>query len=222
MKKVFSGVVYEVLAISNGIIFSYRKDIIEQNTVVAYKMITFDNGRFTDVAKNIYLLTKFGNGYKSVLPLCGNYITAKSIILPGGKIFLLSDDGTAQLLDVDALPIWTGELKYRGSCATDIALYKNALWASFSDCNVLLRYNLAAMREELRIGGNKSPFSRPEGLIVEGDGVLVRNAGSSKLIEVDLNSYSVFEYEEFEEPVHQYVKVGENRFAVLDSGLYLI
>ena len=78
------------------------------------------------------------------------------------------------------------------------------------------------MREELRIGGNKSPFSRPEGLFVEGDGVMVSNAGSSKLIEVDLNSYSVFEYEEFEEPVHQYVKVGENRFAVLDSGLYLI
>ena len=222
MKKVFSGEVYEVLPISNGIIFSYCKDVIEENTVVAYKMITFDNGRFTDIAKNIYLLTKFGNNYKAVAAICDNYITAKSIVLPNSKVFLLSADGEARLLGADALPVWTGELKYRSCNATDIALYKNALWASFADCNVLLRYNLTAMREELRIGGNKSPFDKPSGLFVDGDTVMVSNVGSSKLIEVNLNTYSVFDYEEFSEPVRQYVKVGENRFAVLDSGLYLV
>ena len=222
MKKVFSGEVYEVLPISNGIIFSYCKDVIEENTLVSYKMITFDNGRFTDIAKNIYLLTKFGNNYKAVAALCDNYITVKSIVLPGSKVFLLSPDGEARLLGADAAPVWTGELKYRGAAATDIALYKNALWASFADCNVLLRYNLTAMREELRIGGSKSPFDKPSGLFVDGDTVMVSNSGSSKLIEVNLNTYSVFEYEEFSEPVRQYVKVGENRFALLDSGLYLI
>ena len=217
MKKVFSGEVYEVLPISNGVIFSYCKDVVDQSTVVAYKMITFDNGRFTDIAKNIYLLTKFGNNYKAVAAICDNYITAKSIVLPNSKVFLLSADGEARLLGADALPVWTGELKYRGCNATDIALYKNALWASFADCNVLLRYNLTAMREELRIGGNKSPFDKPSGLFVDGDTVMVSNVGSSKLIEVNLNTYSVFDYEEFSEPVRQYVKVGENRFAVLDS-----
>ena len=222
MKKVFSGEVYEVLPISGGIIFSYCKDVIEENILVAYKMITFDNGRFTDVAKNIYLLTKFGNNYKSVVALCDNYITVKSIVLPNSKVFLLSSDGKAQLLGADAAPVWTGELKYRGCNATDIALYKNALWASFADCNVLLRYNLTAMREELRIGGNKSPFNKPSGLFVEGDTVMVSNIGSSKLTEVNLETYSVFDYEEFSEPVKQYVKVGDNRFAVLESGLYLI
>ena len=222
MKKVFSGEVYEVLPISNGIIFSYCKDVVEQSTVVAYKMITFDNGRFTDIAQNIYLLTKFGNNYKAVADICDNYITAKSIVLPNSKVFLLSADGEARLLGADALPVWTGELKYRGCNATDIALYKNALWASFADCNVLLRYNLTAMREELRIGGNKSPFDKPSGLFVDGDTVMVSNVGSSKLIEVNLNTYSVFDYEEFSEPVRQYAKVGENRFAVLDSGLYLL
>lgn len=222
MKKIFSGRVYDILPISNGIIFSYRKDIIDSSTVVSYKMVTFDNGRFTDVAKNIYQLTKFGNNYRAVASLCENYITAKSIVLPNSKVFLLDDNGTARLLDTDATPVWTGELKYRGFNATDIALYKSTLWASFSDCNVLLRYNLSTMREELRIGGNKSPFNKPEGLFVDGDGVMISNSGSGKLTEVNLNSYSVFEYEEFGEAVHQYVKVGDNRFAVLDSGLYLI
>ena len=78
------------------------------------------------------------------------------------------------------------------------------------------------MREELRIGGNKSPFDKPQSLFIDGDSVMVSNAGSNKLVQVDLNSYNVFEYEQFSEPVRQYVKVGDNRFAVLDSGLYLI
>ena len=78
------------------------------------------------------------------------------------------------------------------------------------------------MREELRIGGNKSPFDKPRDLFIDGDTVMVSNQGSKKLVEVNLNSYSVFEYEEFEEPLYQYIKVGDNRFAVLESGLYLI
>lgn len=223
MKKVFAGEVYEVMPLSGGVIFSYCKDTLEDNNVVvAYKMISFENGKFTDVAKNIYLLTKFGNSYKAVAALCDNYITVKSIVLPNGKVFLLSRDGTAQLIDNNASPVWTGELKYRGFNASDIVLYKNALWASYAECNVLLRYNLATMREELRIGGTKSPFDKPKSLFVEGDSVMVSNFGSSKLVQVNLNSYAVFEYESFQEPVCQYVKSGDYRFAVLKSGLYLI
>ncbi len=222
MKKIFSGEVYEVMPLSNGIIFSYCKDVSEEKVLVAYKMISFDTGRFTDVARNIYLITKFGNNYKAVMSFCDNYITVKSIVLPGGKLFLLSADGTAQLIDNDATPIWTGDLTYRSSKPSDIVLHNNALWVCYADCNVLLRYNLSTMREELRIGGNKSPFDRPRSMFLEGDCVMVSNQGSNKLIEVNLNNYTVFEYESFEEPLYQYVKVGDNRFVVLDSGLYLI
>ena len=55
MKEIFSGEVYEILPTTNGIIFSYCNEILDENVVVAYKMISFDNGRFTNIAKNIYL-----------------------------------------------------------------------------------------------------------------------------------------------------------------------
>lgn len=220
MKKIFSGEVYEVMPLSNGIIFSYCKDVIDGKTLVAYKMITFDTGKFTDVAKNIYMLTKFGNNYKSAAAFCDNYITARSILLPGGKVFLLNGDGSANLLDNDSTLIWTGELKYRGQSADDIMLYKNSLWACFKSCNVLLRYNLNTMREELRIGGSKSPFNKPCALFLDGNSAMVCN--DCMLTEVDLNTYNVFEYESFNEPIKSYVKVCDNRFAVLESGLYLI
>ena len=78
------------------------------------------------------------------------------------------------------------------------------------------------MREELRIGGNKSPFDKPRSLFIDGDKVMVSNQNSKKLIEINLNTYTVFEYQEFEEALYQYVRVGDNRFVVLESGLYLI
>ena len=222
MKQIFSGEVFEVLPTSNGIIFSYCKEVAEENIIVAYKMISFENGRFTDVAKNIYMITKFGNNYKAIANNCKNYITVKSLVLPNGKVFLLETDGSAILVDNDGTPVWTGSLTYRSSNPADIVLYNNTLWAAYPECNVLLRYNLATMREELRIGGNKSPFNKPRDLFIDGDTVMVSNQGSKKLVEVNLNTYSVFEYEEFEEPLYQYIKVGDNRFAVLESGLYLI
>lgn len=221
MKQVFSGEVYDMLPISRGIIFSYHKDTIDNRIIVFYKMLSFDTG-LTDITNNIYLLTKFGNNYKAVASLCNNFITAKSIVLTGGKVFLLETDGTARLLDADASPIWTGELKYRANAPSDIVVYKNALWACYAQSNVLLRFNLATMREELRIGGNRSPFNRPQDMFIDGENVMVSNSGSNKLTQLNLNSYNVFDYETFDEPVYQYVRVEDYRFVILKSGLYLI
>lgn len=222
MEKLFSGKVYEVLPLSNGIIFSYCKSELDIGDYVEYKMISFDNRRITSVAKNIYLLSKFGNNSKEIKKYCNNFIETKAILLPSGKVFLLGIDGTAQLIDNDGTPVWQGSLSYRAYSPSDIVLHNNALWASYSECNALLRYNLNTMREELRIGGNKSPFDKPVSLFVAGDCVTVCNLGSQKLVQVNLNTYSVLEYQTFEEPVYQYVQSGDYRFAVLQSGLYLI
>ena len=222
MKEIFQGEVYEILPLPNGIIFSYCKDVVDGQIVVSFKMLSFDTGRFTDVAKNIYLLTKFGNNYKEVIKNCDNYITVKSIVLPNGKVFLMTSDGMAQLIDTDAVAIWKGMLTYRSTTASDIVLYKNTLWASYSECNVMLRYNLNNMREELRIGGKNSPFNKPKNLFVEGESVIVSNQGSQKLTQVNLESYVVLDCEEFPEPVKQYVKVKDYRFVILNSGIYLI
>lgn len=222
MKQIFEGEVYEILPLSNGIIFSYCKDILDGNVTVSYKMISFDNGRFTDVAKNIYLLAKFGSNYQAVVKHCDNYITTKSIILPSGKVLLLSKDGTTKLVDTDSTIVWQGNLNYRTFTPSDILIYKNSLWTCFSDCNVLLRYNLTNMREELRIGGNKSPFDKPFNMFLDGENVIVCNKGSNKLIKVNLENYTVLEGDCFEEEVLQYVKSDIYRFVILKSGLYMI
>ena len=138
------------------------------------------------------------------------------------KRILLKVSGEAMLLDADATPIWQGSLAYRGCIASDIIVYKNALWAAYSECNVLLRYNLFNMREELRIGGNHSPFDKPKSLYLSGDTAVICNQGSQKLVGVNLDSYTVNEIEEFNEPISQYIESGKYRFVLLKSGIYAI
>ncbi|MBE6777033.1 MAG: hypothetical protein E7542_02845 [Ruminococcaceae bacterium] len=222
MKQVFEGKVYEILPSSNGIIFSYCKEKLEDKIVVAYKMVSFEDGRFTDIPKNVYLMTKFGTNYKTIIDHCDNYITTKSHILTNGKVLLLLKNGNAKLIDTDSTVVWQGNLNYRDTTASDIVIHKNSIWASFADCNILLRYNLSSMHEELRIGGSKSPFDKPKSMFLDGDHAIVCNKGSKSLTRVNLESYVVVEEENFEEEVSQYLKTDIYRFVILSSGLYLL
>lgn len=223
METIFNGEVCELLPLSNGLIFSYCKDRVDEKQAdIAYKMISFEDGRVSFVTTPMYQLTKFGSNYKAVMEYCDNFIADKALVIPGGKVFLMRSSGAAYFLNNDATPLWTGSLTYRSSAPSDIALYNNSLWASYDEYNVLLRYNLSTMREELRIGGNSSPFDKPGELFVQGDNVIVSNRGSGKLLQVNLNTYSVTEKESFNEPVYQYLAVSDYRFVILKSGLYLI
>ncbi len=222
MKQIFEGTVFEILPSSRSIIFSYCKEAIENEITVAYKMISFDNGRISDITKNVYLAAKYGNNYHGIINHCEHYITDKSIILPNGKILLFSKSAVTKLIDTDSSVIWQGKLSYRNFNASDIIIYKNSLWACFSDCNVLLRYNLSTMREELRIGGNKSPFQSPKSMFLENEIAIVCNAGSGVLSNVNLEDYTVTENCSFNEEVLQYVKADIYRFIILKSGLYMM
>lgn len=223
MEQLFEGKVYEILPTSNAIVFSYLNRTNGDGTVeVSYKMISFENRRITDVAKNVYMITKFGNGYKAVEGLCENYITVKALILPGGKVFLLLADGTAHLVDSDGEPLWTGSLVYKNMVPSDIILFKEGLWTCYPDGNLLLKYSLNNMKQELRIGGNNSPFSGPCDLFEEDNTLIICNKASKKIQSLDIDSYNVLEYETFEEELLQYVNVNGYRFIVLESGLYVM
>ena len=223
MEQIFAGKVYEILPTSNGIIFSYLNKELEDGAVeVSYRMISFDNRRVTDVAKNIYMISKFGNGYKAVEGYCENYITSKSIIIPGGRVFLLHEDGTARLVDSDGESLWVGSFAYRNFVPSDVLLFGEGLWCCYPEANALIKFSLAGMKQELRVGGKNSPFKAPCDLFEEEGRIIICNRDSKTLQSIDLTDYSILEYETFEEPLYQYVNLNGYRFVVLESGLYVI
>lgn len=222
MERIFAGEIYEVVPQPNGIVFSYCKSSDEDRVLVAYKMLSLDNGMLTDVAKNIYLLSKFGSNYRAAAANCGNYVTAKAIVMPNGRAFACSDSGDTVIIDGDGELLYKGELCYRNQPPADIAAYGNSLWACYARQGVLLRFNMSTMREELRIGGINSPFDKPNDIFIDGSTAVVSCIGSNKLIKVDLNSYTVSDFKEFSEPVYSYVKIREYDFVLMESGLYVI
>ena len=222
MKIVFAGNVYEMLLQPGSLIFAYCSQAFEENGSAAfrYKMLSLESGELTDVGRNVYQLAKFGGNYRSVVGLCVNYVAARSLVLPSGKVFVTEQNGHATLFDDAGQPTWTGDLLYRDHAPGDLAIWRNTLWACYPDGNVLLRFNPDTLRQELRIGGARSPFARPGNLFIDGDDAVVSNSGSNKLLRVRLTTYDVEEYKEFSEPVYSYVCAGRKEFVLLESGIY--
>lgn len=222
MKKIFDGKIYEVLPKSDGIIFPYQKAVIDQGDVVWYKMLSIENSTLTDVSENIYMNIKFGSNYNIAASVCKNFVAEKALVLPDGRTLLCNGQGQVFIIDADGMINISGEIKYRDESPSAIAYYKNSIWASFRENNVLIRFNIATMRAELRIGGKTSPFASPEDIFVDGEFAYVCNGKASNIIKVNLESYSVEEHYNFEETILSYVKSGSFEFVLLDSGLYVI
>lgn len=219
MKKVYEGIVYDVVPKSDGIIFFCRES---EEDNVCVKMLSTSDGRLMDADLYAYVRCKLGTNANRVVKYCNNYVLDHILPLGNGETFICTEDGQANILGADGLSYWSGEIKYRGSAPSDIAFYKNSIWASFKNSNVLIRFNVKNMNSEIRIGGRTSPFDEPENMFVEGEWAYVCNSGQNRLIRVNLDSYAVEDYYGFEEPVHAYVKSCNYEFVVLDSGLYVI
>ena len=220
MKRIFAGEVYDIIPQPSGIVFSYCKEKSDDQVLVSYKMYSFETDKTTDVAKNIYLLSKYGSNYRLVTADFENHITVKSVVLPNGKLFTVETDGKATLFGTGGEILWQGIMTYRGNPPSDIAFCKNSLWCCYSEANAILRYNILTMRFELRIGGAKSPFYSPKDIFVSDEIAVLSNPPANRLVKVNLESFEAEDYKEFTESVYSYAKVKDTEFVVLDSGIY--
>ena len=223
MNTIYTGKAYEMLPLSNGILYSYNREELENGeSVVAYKMVSFENGRVTDAGRNIYLITKYGNNYKEIIKHCENFVLAKAVILPEGRALIINEQNQAFIVENDGEVIWSGSFFYRSLAPSDMVYYNGALWASYKDCDALVKYNITNMREELRIGGNNSPFNKPCDLFIENDSIVVCNKGDNSVISVNLNNYCVTQIASFESELKQYISTKNYRFVLLQDGIYLL
>ena len=223
MKKIHNNSALKCFKCENGIIIAYTQETEQGKMVVKYKKISFVDGRSSFLSKSDFLYYRFGSNFTSFDMQLPNHLTWKTVLLPDSNIMAVGKDGTAKILDYDATTVWQGTMNYKESGPSDIALHKNTLWVSFGSGNALIRYNLASKREELRIGGGAaSAFCNPTGIYISENTMIVCNSGRNELLKVNLETYEVFKYAEFQEPVYQYLTVGQAEFVLLESGLYVM
>ena len=224
MKTVFEGKIINVISVENGLIIAYAYEQNENNTVIAYKMVTFEDGKLTNVPKSLYHVSKFGTNYAEIEKLISSPISCKSVILPNDKIFVMEpEDGSAKLFLSDGELLWSDNLAYRGQTPSSVAINNRSVWACFKESGVLIRMNIINMKEELRIGGGSaSPFNMPVDMFADDDFIYVCCAQDNNIIKLNLNTYVTEVYAEFDSPLLQFIKNGAYEFAVLAGGVYLI
>ncbi|MBO5200357.1 MAG: hypothetical protein J6B93_03665 [Clostridia bacterium] len=211
-----------LLALPDGIMYAYCIEQQEEQYKIGFKMISFDTGKISSVTKSIFMLTKFGADYKHFIGKIKNYLTCFSILMEDGQTFVVERDGSATLYGAGGTELWEGKMLYQNTAPGGIAVIGDTLWVSYPKCNVLIRYNLRTLREELRIGGTNSPFTEAEGLFPAGSKLFVCNTGSCSICKLDTSSYLTEPYFEFTEPVYDYKFINKYEIASLESGLYLL
>lgn len=224
MEKIFDNTALNLLPLPNGFIVAFCKSDEEPQgkMVVAYNLVSFEKETVSSVTRSVYQLAKFGKNYKEIEQKLNAPFYWKTIFLPSENIFCYYPDGNAKIIDEAGNIKWEGTVTYGNCGASDFALHSGNLWATFPEKNCIARINLRTMKEELRIGGESSAFGSPESLFLDGDNLYVCDSASQVVWRVNTLNYSVSEYLSFEEPVYQFMIIGDTQIARLESGVYRI
>ncbi len=222
MEKISEHKALSLLELPNGFLFAYCIEELEDQMTVGYQMVSFDTGKISNVSKSIYMLTKFGADYKSFEGMINNYLTCSTVLIEGGKVFVVEKNKHAYLFGNKETPLWSGSLLYNNSSPSDIAVSSGALWASYREENAFIRYNSTTLRQELRIGGINSPIKNPESIFCGGNKIFVSCGDTKEIWKLDTKTFATEKYFEFEESVHSYKFIDKYEVVALDSGIYLI
>ena len=222
MKLIAKDKVFSLHPLPDGFLYSYLIEELDGQFKVGYKMVSFSGGKISNVTKSVYMLAKFGSAYKGFIGGIKNYLSCFSLPLENGHCFVIETDGSACLYGAEGEEIWSGELLYKKTAPGGIAVNGDSLWVSFTSSNVLIRYDLKTLRQELRIGGERSPFNRPTGLFPAGSKLFICSEEDKCIWKMDCSTYDTELYFPFDEPVRDYKFIQKYEIAVLDSGIYLL
>ncbi len=222
MDKITGDSAFSVHSLPDGFLYAYCIEKTEEHYKIGYKMISFDTGKIASVTKSIYMLTKFGADYKTFEHKIKNYLTCFSILMEDGRTFVIERDGSATIFGPEGEELFSGNFLYQNTAPGGVAVYQNTLWISYPEHSALIRYNLSTLREELRIGGSKSPIKKASGLFAAGTKLFICSAETNSIWKMDTNTYQTELYFEFDEPALDYIFINKYEIAVLDSGIYLL
>ncbi len=223
MIKVVSLDILDLIGFQSGILFVLRETQNNDSVKVSFYSFDIETKSIATVTKNAYLLTKFGSAYAPIAKQLGDYVSCDSARLWNGHTFIIYSTGETGIFDENGNLIRTADLIYKDSPARDVAVDNNYIWSVVPDQNLIVKYSLLQNRVIMRIGGDGSDtFSHPVS-ISEYDGCLyVCNKDSKKINKIDLRNFYVEDYKEFDESVYKYVRVNNDEFVILDSGVYLL
>lgn len=223
MIKIVSLDILDLIGFPSGILFVLKEN--QENDTVKVSFYSFDTATksIATVTKNAYLLSKFGNSFSPIASQLGDYVSCDTAKLWNGQTIVIYSTGEVGIFDEKGNLIKTTELMYRDSPARDVAVDNNYIWSAVPSQNLIVKYSLLQNRVVMRIGGDGSDTFRSPVSVAQYDGcIYVCNSEACKINRVHLDNFTVEDYKLFDEPVYKYLRVDNNEFVILESGVYLL
>lgn len=224
MNRITGSEVIDLIQYSNGFIFAEKVPLPNdyKRYKVSYSVYDFNSRQIQKITKGAYLLKKFGPSYKQIAEQLNNYVVCSTITLYDRRTLILYPTGEAGIFARDGDLVWSGEYAYHDYPIRSLATDGKYFWSVVPHENCILRYNTHNMKVTLRIGSREADtFISPEHISLS-DNTFYVCCGNGKVKAVDAGNYAVKDYLRFDEPVHMFLKIGNNRVACLNSGMYVL
>lgn len=223
MRKIIDFEVFDIIECTDGIIASKKETVNEGSYKVSFFRFDLTNGRLSPVTKDFYQLNKFGENYNIITSEIGDYVSCEAALYKNGSVAVVYPTGETGFFDKHGRNVWTGDLFYRDCPINGAVPSGTYFWTTVPLQNSIISYSIPHKKFSMRIGSENSPtFNEPVSLSIYGSEMFVCNAGSNKIRSVNLKTFLVNDFRQFEEPVYKYVRSGIREFVVLASGVYLL
>ena len=222
MQKIASSV-FDIIPFSNGIL--YTKIATLENGSTRIRFFGYDIKRMqqTPVTKSVYLLNKYGSGFKKIAEQLGDYVSCDADIMPSKNVVVVYPSGETGIFSPEGEALWSNDLQYHEKEIRGVACDGNEIWSVVPDLNCLVCYSLSHKKFSMRIGAEKaSTFDKPVSVYKYNDELFISNENSNKVRTVNLKDFSVNDFRIFDEPVHKYIRSCGKEIVMLDSGVYIL
>lgn len=220
MKKLLSVKTYQIFPDENGFLYA-EKEINGEPPI--FKRYDLKYMKSSPIKRSVYLQKKFGRKSEAFANCFTDCLSCDSCSFSGGKTAVLFPDGDIGWFDGDGHLLKEGKLQYKGSPAQCIFPDGNdAFWSVIPQENTILKISTVTERMIIRVGGGEnSPFNHPSH-IYKYDANLFVCDKEGFVKRVSLSDFRVSNYYRFDEPVYQYLRIGNSEVVCLESGVYLL
>ncbi len=225
MKQLLEGKILQMLPVPGGVVVAVVTSVTEEERfVVEYRMISADTNEVQRVSKNVFMLVKFGPNHKMAELQVKNHITSNTAMLSNGKVLVIEEDGSANLLGADGISEWVGEIKFKNEVPSSVVSDGKNLWASYLGSNTLVRLDEQSLREELRIcgKGKHNNFEGPVYMFAKDGDIYVSNIVSKQIWKINTKTFEAQEYLNTEITIYGLVHFDHKDIVWLSNGIYEI
>ena len=223
MQKLLEADILDILPTENGFIYAARETLPDESVVGTFHCYNRAENTLDASTVVTYIREKFGENGIDVARAVGDFITCGVEQLSNGTFVASYPDGSLKVVGIGGEIITEAQVFYQDAAGCSPVSNGNDLWFAVPDGNAIINYSIKHNRIEFRIGGPKSKsFCHPVSLVKYDNTLYICNAYSYKIRAVNLETYNVSDYKNFNEPVLKYFRSADTEYVMMQSGVYAI